>query len=122
MVPNHERLDVYHLALDFLVLVNGIAEVLPRGRSRIADQLTRASLSLVVNVAEGAGKHTKQDRRRHYLNARSAATELAALLDVCLRLKLLDEPRHKSGKGLLARIMSMLTKLARSADVKGLDS
>ena len=29
---DHERLDVYHLALDFLVFANGVIEALPRGR------------------------------------------------------------------------------------------
>jgi hypothetical protein len=43
MELDHERLDVYHLALDFLVMANGVIEALPRGRSHLADQFTRAS-------------------------------------------------------------------------------
>jgi hypothetical protein len=42
MQLDHERLDVYDLALEFLVLANGIIEGLPRGRSHLADQFTRA--------------------------------------------------------------------------------
>jgi hypothetical protein len=57
MVLDPERLDVYHLALDFLVFANGIIEALPRGRSHWADQLARASLSIVLNRAERAGTH-----------------------------------------------------------------
>ena len=56
MVLDHERLDVYHLALDFLVFANGVIEALPRGRSHLADQFTRASTSIVLNLAEGAGR------------------------------------------------------------------
>ena len=59
MQLDHERLDVYDLALEFLVLANGIIEGLPRGRSHLADQFTRASLSIVLNLAEGAGKHSR---------------------------------------------------------------
>ncbi len=36
MVLDHERLDVYHLSLDFLVFaneVNEVIEALPRGRT-----------------------------------------------------------------------------------------
>ena len=84
---DHERLDVYHLTLDFLVLVSEIIEGLPRGRSHLSDQFSRASLSIVLNLAEGAGKHSKPDKRRYYLTARGSATESAALLDVCCRLK-----------------------------------
>ena len=93
MQLDHERLDVYDLALQFLVLANGIIEGLPRGRSHLADQFTRAPLSIVLNLAEGAGKHSKLDKRRYYLTARGPATESAALL--CLRLELLDEAGHK---------------------------
>jgi four helix bundle protein len=105
MELDHERLDVYHLALDFLVMANGIIEALPRGRSHLADQFTRASTSIVLNVSEGAGKLSKPDKRRSYLTVRESATESAALLDVCLRLELLDQARHKAGKEMIVRIV-----------------
>ena len=116
MVLDHERLDVYHLALDFVVFVNGIVEALPRGRSHLADQFTRASTSIVLNIAEGAGKRSKGDKRRYYLTARGSATESAALLDVCWRLELLDEAGQKAGKSMLVRVVAMLIKLAQACE------
>jgi hypothetical protein len=74
MVLDHERLDVYLVALDFLVFANEVIERLPRGRGHLADQLTRASTSIVLNLAEGAGKLSKADKRRYYLTARGSAT------------------------------------------------
>ena len=96
MILDHERLDVYRLALDFLVFANQVIETLPRGRSHLCDQLTRASTSIVLNLAEGAGKHSKADKRRYYLSALGSATESAALLDVLARLTLLDEAGHNA--------------------------
>ena len=116
MELDHERLDVYHLALDFLVLADGIIEALPRGRSHLADQFTRASTSIVLNISEGAGKLSKPDKRRYYLTARGSATESAALLDVCLRLDLLDATRHRARKDMIVRIVSMLIRLAQSCE------
>ena len=116
---DHEGLDVYQLALDFLVVASGIIEGLARGRSHLADQFTRASLSIVLNIAEGAGKLPKLDKRRYYMTARGSATESAALLDVCYRLKLLDEKELNAGKDLVVRIVSMLVKLARSCEDSG---
>jgi four helix bundle protein len=116
MILDHERLDVYRLALDFLVFANQVIEALPRGRSHLRDQLTRASISIVLNLAEGAGKHSKPDKRRYYLSARGSATESAALLDVLARLQLLDEAGHKTGKEMLVRVVSMLIKLALSLE------
>jgi four helix bundle protein len=115
-------LDVYHLALDFLVFANGIIEALPRGRSHLADQFTRASTSVVLNIAEGAGKLSKPDKRRYYLTARGSATESAALLDVCNRLKLLDETLHRTGKEMVVRIVSMLIRLAQACEQQASDS
>jgi four helix bundle protein len=80
---DHERLEVYQVALDFLVVADNIVEHLPRGRGHLADQLTRASISIVLNIAEGAGKFSKPDKRRYYLSAVGSATESAAILDVC---------------------------------------
>ena len=116
MQLDHERFAVYDLALEFVVLSDGIIEGLPRGRAHLADQFRRASLSVVLNLAEGAGKHSKLDKRRYYLTARGSATESAALLDVCVRLKLLDDGAHKTAKEMLVRIVSMLIKLAQSCE------
>jgi four helix bundle protein len=116
MILDHERLDVYRLALDFLVFAHQVIETLPRGRAHLCDPLTRASTSIVLNLAEGAGKHSKADKRRSYLSARGSATESAALLDVLSRLELLDEPGHKAGKEMLVRVVSMLIKLAQSLE------
>src|SRR4051812_24261154 len=107
MAFDYERLDVYRLALDFLVLANDVIEELPRGRSHLADQLTRASTSIVLNIAEGSGKFSAGDKRRYYLSASGSATECAAILDVCLRLKLMPFDRHTKGKTDLDRVVGM---------------
>ena len=122
MTLDHERLDVYRLALDFLVFAHQLLKTLPRGYSHLSDQLARASTSIVLNIAEGAGKHSKADKRRYYLSACGSATESAALLDVLLRLGLLDEGGHKSGKEMLVREVSMLIKLAQSLEDRPSDS
>jgi len=113
---DHERLDVYRLALDFLVYADGLIRKLPRGRAHFADQLGRAALSVVLNIAEGAGKVSAADKRRYYLTARGSATEAAALLDALSRVRLLDEPKCAEGKEMLLRVVSMLVKLARSLE------
>ena len=112
MVLDHERLDVYAIALDFLVFANEVIERLPRGRGHLADQLTRASTSIVLNLAEGAGKVSKADKRRYYLTVRGSATESAALLDVCSRLRLIGEADYRTGKATIVRVVAMLIKLA----------
>lgn len=113
---DHERLDVYQLALEFLVYADGLIRKLPRGRAHFVDQLGRASLSVVLNIAEGAGKVAAADKRRYYLTARGSATESAALLDALMRVGLLDDSKRAEGKEMLLRVVSMLVKLARNLE------
>ncbi len=49
---DHERLDVYRVAIDFIVSANDVAERLPRGRAYVADQLLRAgtSISMLLRI------------------------------------------------------------------------
>lgn len=116
MAFDHERLDVYQCALDFLIVTDDLIQGLPRGRGHLADQLSRASTSIVLNIAEGAGKYSGPDKRRYYLSAAGSATECAALLDVLMRLKLASEPTHQTGKAALDRIVAMLVKLAKAQE------
>lgn len=111
---NHERLDVYGLAIDFVARANCVVEVLPRGRGYLADQLQRAALSIVLNIAEGAGKFSGDDKAAFYARARGSANESAAVLDVCVQLNLLPATVCQDHKAILDRVAQMLTKLIRN--------
>ena len=104
----HERLDVYQAAIQFLALADTIAGTLPRGRSYLADQLRRAASSISFNIAEVAGEFATADKARFYRMARRSATESAAILDAC-RILLLSA--SQTGRALLLRIVAMLTAM-----------
>ena len=106
-----ERLDVYQAAIQFLVQADSIAGELARGRSYLADQLRRAASSISFNIAEGAGEFAAADKARFYRIARRSATESAAILDACRVLALADEVSSQVGRGLLLRVVAMLTAM-----------
>ena len=54
-----------------------------------------------------------EEKTRFYRMAKRSATECAGILDVCERLKLIDEQRQAKGRELLIRVVSMLIKMAR---------
>ena len=83
----------------------------------MADQLGRAATSIVLNIAEGAGKLSKPDKRRDDLTAVGSATESAAIYDVLLRLKLISMERHTECKAMLDRIASMRVMMAKNLQV-----
>jgi four helix bundle protein len=88
---DHERLEVYQVALDFFDLADVVVDEL-RDRCRRSNQLARAALSIVNNISEGAGKFSKPDKSRFYSIAIGSATESAAMFDVCLRRDLIALP------------------------------
>lgn len=111
---DHEKLDVYKAAMEFVLIVEDIVEHLPRGRAYLVEQLQRAGTSIALNIAEGAGEFSTYEKARFYRIAKRSAAECAATLDVCRRLELVERGRLEPGQKLLLRIVSMLTKMARS--------
>ena len=112
-VLSHARLDVYRCAIEFLALAASILSSLPKGNADLADQLRRASLSVTLNIAEGAGKTTAPDKRKHFAIARGSALECAAILDAAEILQIVDPTVVVRGNALLTRVVAMLTKMAR---------
>ena len=106
-----DRLDVYRLACEFDVFAT---RVLPRrGCAWLRDQLQRASSSVALNIAEGAGRFARPEKAHFYRIARGSAMECAAVLDVALGRGLVTAAAHRHGRGLLARVVRMLTKLSQ---------
>ena len=107
----HEKLDVYRAGIEFLALATEAIDALPAGSGVVRDQLDRASLSIVLNIAEGAGKASIPDRRRFYTIARGSAMECCAILDAMKIKGRIDDARYEAGKRLLVRIVQMLTRM-----------
>jgi four helix bundle protein len=113
---DHEKLDVYQAAIDFVVLINSVIENLPRGRAYLADQLQRAAASVPLNIAEGAGEFSVNEKIRFYRMAKRSATECAGILDICQRLAIIDEKNYAKSRELLMRIVGMLIKMVKAFD------
>jgi four helix bundle protein len=116
---DHERLEVYQVALDFVVLANEVANSVPEGHGALGDQLRRASTSIVLNIAEGAGEFSKKEKARFYRMASRSATECAGVLDICRKLQLAEEKKLLAGRVLLLRIVSMLIRLVAAIGETG---
>ena len=80
----------------------------------LRDQLDRASVSIVLNTAEGAGRVSPADKARFYAMARGSATECAAVLDLLWARGLVDPALRNRARSLLVRIVQMLGRLGAS--------
>ena len=118
---DHEKLEVYQLELRFLTWVTDLLiELRDSGKPHLreaCDQLDRASLSVLLNTAEGNGRRGTQQRARFFDDARGSATECAACVDALLAKRGCDEARIVEGKALLVRVVSILCKLVERFDV-----
>ncbi len=110
---DHEKLDVYKISLDFTVIVDEIVSTLPKGRGYLSDQLLRAASSIPLNIAEGAGEFSQNEKSRFYRIAKRSATECSSIIDICNRLKLINESYYSSARNILYRIVSMLIKMVK---------
>jgi four helix bundle protein len=108
---DHQRFDVYRVGLEFQALVPRL--VPRRAVCGLRDQLDRASSSILLNTAEGAGRFARAEKASFYLIARGSATECAAVLDVLLTRGLIDAGLYRHAHGLLIRIAQMLTRLVQ---------
>ena len=112
---DHEKLDAYQLQLGFIRwtsdLLDELREVKHRRIAETLDQLDRASLSVLLNMAEGNGRRASQQRVRFFDDARGSATECAACLDALVAKRATGVERVVAGKILLLRVVSILSKL-----------
>lgn len=115
----HERLDAYQAAIEFVAVANAIGEKLPGGRGYLADQLQRATVSIPLNIAEGAGEFSRREKARFHRMGRRSAMERAAILDVVRVLRLVDGSSLQAGRDLLDRIGAMLTRMAQVLENPG---
>ena len=117
---DHEKLDVYQLELRFLTWVTqflvDISGPTATPRRELITQLDRASLSALLNTAEGNGKRQGRQRARFFDDARGSAIECAACLDASVAKGLAALDRIGPGKEMLVRIVAMLTKLIERFD------
>jgi four helix bundle protein len=113
---DHKRLDVYKVAREFVMRADRIVHQLPVGRAYIADQLMRAAISIVLNIAEGCDEFSRRDKARFYRMAKRSASECSAVLDIITDLKLVAPQQAQEADKLLERIGAMLTAMIHAVE------
>ena len=102
-------------------MLEGVKAAVGARTTEVRDQLGRASLSALLNTAEGNGRRQRPQRAKFFDDARGSATECAACLDALVAKGACEVSRIADGKDLLLRIVSMLCKLVeRYSEPQGL--
>lgn len=77
-----QNLDVYRKAKELNKEILRFLKENKQIDSYIRDQFKRASISIVINIAEGSGKFSKADKRNFYTISRGSVYECVSLLEL----------------------------------------
>ena len=62
----NQRLNCYNLLVDVAKAMPGVISRMPRGEGYLIDQLKRALVSAILNLAEGNGRYSTKERNRFF--------------------------------------------------------
>ena len=110
---DHERLQAYQSALQFVRWSEPVLEKLPK-TAAVYSQLDRARTSIVLNIAEGNAKFTPPDKCKYFDTAHGPAVECAACLDLLFIKQTVAETELDAGKKLLSEVVGLLIGLIKS--------
>jgi four helix bundle protein len=109
-----EELKVYQKALDFLDYVYDQTVRFPQSQAYIlTSQYQRAALSVVLNIAEGAGGTSKEFIRALRI-ARNSVKECVACVTVALRRNYINQKDESATREKLVELSKMLSGLIES--------
>ncbi len=109
----HRRMPVFVAATDLIVVVDRIVGQTSSRHWYLRDQLYRAVVSILLNIAEGAGEYSPKDKARFYRIARRSAAEADGALAAFERLGIGHTEDLEEARRSLQTIGAMLTGLIR---------
>lgn len=116
-----EKLDVYQQSVEWVRVIEDILERSGKGISRsLADQLSRAALSIPLNIAEGNGRWHRADKRQFFWIARGSTFECVPIVEVLTIKKIISNVERDELRQRLEALGKMLTRLIQSQDEKSL--
>ncbi|MBK6948860.1 MAG: four helix bundle protein [Haliscomenobacter sp.] len=109
-----EKLDVYQevRAVNLKVLKH-LFSVKPLD-PYIQDQFKRASMSALLNLAEGTGRMTGPDKKKFYVTARSSVFECVAILQIMYDMEFVDKEFYDDLYAGFDKVSRMLLGMIRS--------
>jgi four helix bundle protein len=119
-----QSLVVYQLSLDYLDQVYDILKILPDNEKfNLCSQLTRASTSIVLNIAEGSTGQSNNEQARFLGMAIRSYIETVACLDLIERRNYIPleklSPVRKTGRKLFYKLTKFKNALKKQDSSPG---
>jgi four helix bundle protein len=111
-----EDTEIYKRALEFTLQCRKICSRLPKGRWSDADQLSRASLSVCNNFAEGYGRWHKNDKKQFYSIARGSAFECVPIFTFLYNEEFVSDKENDNLRSYVSEITRMLSGMIQGLE------
>ena len=113
-VKRVDELRVWQQAKELANAVSALVDLDPLRRDfALRDQLRRASVSIVANVAEGFAQSSDRGFTRYLVIARGSTAEVRSLLILASEQRRIRSDQLESLEGMCENISRMLTTLIR---------
>lgn len=114
---SHKKLIAWQKAIQLLPLIYEVCNKLPKEENyNIISQVKRAGLSVSNNLAEGASRKTKPDKKRFFEISRSSVVEIDNCLTAIIVLKYLTEKDLTQINTALVELFKLISGLIHSND------
>lgn len=110
-----EKLEVYHKAKQLNIAVSVFLRS-SKPDKVTNDQLSRASFSVMLNIAEGSGRFSKPDKRNFYIVARGSVFECVAVFDYLRDTEFIDEQSFRDFYVRLEEISKIIYALIKTLE------
>ena len=115
-MQDYRKLDMWQRAMDYTVKIYEFTATLPSNEKYgLISQIRRATYSIPLNIAEGAGCESNKEFKLFLEYAHRSIHEVLTALELCIRLKLCKiktaNDLIKEGKEIRAMIYAFMKKL-----------
>ncbi|MDX2048194.1 MAG: four helix bundle protein [Chitinophagaceae bacterium] len=109
---SHKKLDVYRISLKLVEEVYKVTRTFPKEEQFVLiTQLRRAVISVCSNIAEGAARKSKREKKRFYEVSRSSAVEIDTQFEIALILQYIKNDQIKDLEGYMESVFRILSKM-----------
>lgn len=109
---SHKHLDVYKMSLKLIEEVYKATKSFPKEELYVlVSQIRRAAISVCSNIAEGASRISKKEKKRFYEISRSSLVEMDTQFEIAIILQYYKNGQMKDLEQCLQSTFRMLSKM-----------
>lgn len=114
---NHQKLTVFITAKKLALECYKVTRIFPADEKfNMVQQIRRAALSIVLNIAEGASRKSEAERKRFFEISRGSLIEIDAALDIANELGYLENYNIETLGSLVTQTFATLTGLLKNKE------